>query len=133
MTTGRWVFKGTGAGMVLWLVVLGLVSVVLALPVRRLAIPFLLLSLASLCMAFLAYWARSPVDQPTSPQTPRRFAVLMLALINIQVLAIFESAVFLGVVSQGTFVARYLPLLPPLSVLLAVGMYYYARTRVPAA
>jgi hypothetical protein len=132
MTVGRWVLKFTLTGMVFWLFVILLIGFGLGFPMRRLSIPWLLMSIASLAMAVFAYWARSPVDQPPSAHAPRRFAVLMLALVNIECSAILWSTVLLGVISRESAISDYMPLFLPLSVVLPIGTYYLVRRKVRA-
>jgi hypothetical protein len=117
----------------LWSMILGVVGFGLALPVRRLAIPWILMSVSSLVMSFVFCWARAPLNEPPTPAAPRRFAIAMLALVNVQLSAMLWSAVLLGIVSQATAVREYMPVLLLLSVVAPVSMYFIARRRVAAA
>ena len=133
MSAGRWVFRFTVAWMAMWLFTFGLVGFGLELPIRRLVIPWLVMSVSGVVMAFVTYWARSPVDQPPTVAAPRRFAFLMLVLVTIVCGTMLWSAVMLGIVSRATAMSEYLPFFALPSVVLPVSMYYYARRKVRAA
>jgi hypothetical protein len=133
VTLGRAVLIMTVAQITFWSIALGVVAFGLALPVRHMAIPWFLMSTSSLVMSFVICWARSLLNEPPGPATPRRFAFAMLALVDVQLTALLWSAVLLGLVSREAALRDYMPVLLLLSIAMPLVGYLLARRRIAAA
>ncbi len=125
---GRFVFMMTMSGGAFFLAVLALVGLALAMPIRRLVLPWMLLVWVSFVMGILIYWARAPFDKPAPRSTLKRATLATFVIFSIYGGAIVVSIRLLGIVSREQALAEYAPLVIPCAAIGAGGAYLATRS-----
>lgn len=121
------VFAGNAIGMPIFVV---LVGVILAIPARRLLVPYTTLVYCGLVLAPLLYWARLSRERPKS--CALRFGVTMFFYLQVILMALGFGAVRLHILSQAEAISDFGLLALPLSLFVFASSYLLVRQMVKA-
>jgi len=106
---GRWSLLMTGFGAVWSFLIVGGVGFALTIPVKRLAVPWMILVWASWGVGILIWWARAPFNRPAPRNRLRRIVVASFAAFSLWGEALVAGAVLLAVVSPEHALKQYAP------------------------
>ena len=126
----RWLVISTAGWASLHAIEVGLVGFALAIPIRRLAFPWMVLGEAGLFMSVLIWWGRRPFDSPPTISVARRVAVATALAISAYLVAVLISVVLLGLLSTNEAERGYGPLVLPMAVFIGGITYVASRRRL---
>ena len=122
---GTWtvvIFVGHAIGTGIFI---GFAGFALALPPRRLLVPYMMLLYCGLVLSPLLYWARLAREQPKTCAI--RLAIASFLYAQVLMLALGISAIRLGVLSQTEALNNYAPIMVPFTALASIAVYVIRR------
>jgi len=122
---GKWtavIFVGHAVGAAIFIRFAGFA---LALPARRLWVPYTMLLYCGLALSPLLYWARLAREQPKTCAI--RMAIASFLYAQVFMLALGVSAIRLGVLSQTEALNNYAPIMVPFTALASTAIYVVRR------